>query len=97
MWKEKGAGPAPQGSAGLGQDGGSRLGRGESEAGRKRQDREVPCSGLGAKLWGCLSICPPPAITAASLTFGAGTSVGPSPSLWPRLPSSPPGSTGTWC
>lgn len=57
--------------------GGSRLGKGRSEAG-KTQVR-------GSPLRACPSVCPPPAVTAASLTFGAGTSADPSPSLWPRL------------
>lgn len=48
--------------------------------------RQVKTQVRGALLWACPSVCPPPTVTAASLTFGAGTSVGLSPSLWPRLP-----------
>lgn len=65
--------------------GGSTLGRGRSEAGKKDTKQRRALLGPGTKLWGCLSVCPPPAIIAASLTFGAGTSVCLLPSSWPRL------------
>lgn len=61
---------------------GCRVGVGGREQVKKGRTERGPLR-TGQSL-GLSIACPPPAVTAASLTFGAGTSAGPSPSLWPQ-------------